>query len=360
MRNVLTLLLLLALLPATLAAQTGRPPRNTPIVFHNVTVVGLTGAPSEPGMTVVITGGRVSAVGKTGKVPAPEGAAVVDATGKFLIPGLWDMHVHLSETKTPFPLFIANGVLGVRHMGGNLKRVYEYRESARRGELLAPRIVACGPVVSGEDGEDVVGATTAAEGRRAVSLNEGRGADFIKVYDGVSRDAYLALAAEAKRRRVPFAGHVPVAVTSFEAADAGQSTIEHLGNILRSSSGLPAPEIERRVDALVRPSGEPGDFSHIPARIAERTKIELAHGRAGRLRLPGFHRARRTGPVRAGRAHAARSAARRDRQPGGAPRSGEDARERGGGEDGGPGPARSRPVSKHRQHEKDRGRRARR
>jgi hypothetical protein len=186
------------------------------------------------------------------------------------------MHVHLSETKTPFPLFIANGVLGVRHMGGNLKQVYEWREAVRRGKLLAPRIIACGLVVDGKTEEETIGAVTAAEGRQAVLLNKRQGADFIKVYDGVSRAAYFALVEEARRQRLPFAGHVPIAITSFEASDAGQRSIEHLGNILRSSSTLPADEIERRADALVKPSGKDGDFSHIPARIAERTKIELA------------------------------------------------------------------------------------
>ena len=275
MRRVCTFLLIV-LLPMSLVGQVNQTAPKPPIVFHHVTVIDVTGAPSESDMTVIITGNLISAVGKTGKVRVPENAQVIDATGKFLIPGLWDMHVHLSETKTPFPLFIANGVLGVRHMGGNLKQVYEWREAVGRGKLLAPRIIACGLVVDGKTEEDTIGAVTAAEGRQAVLLNKRQGADFIKVYDGVSRAAYFALVEEARRQRLPFAGHVPIAITSFEASDAGQRSIEHLGNILRSSSTPPADEIERRADALVKPSGKDGDFSHIPARIAERTKIELA------------------------------------------------------------------------------------
>lgn len=275
MRKFFTLLLII-MLPTSLVAQVNRTAQNSSIVFNHVTVIDVTGAPSKSDMTVIITGNRISAIGKTGKVRAPKNAQVVDATGKFLIPGLWDMHVHLQE-KTPFPLFIANGVLGVRHMGGNLKQVYEWREAVRQGKLLAPRIIACGSVVDDKDEpEDVIRALTAEEGRKAVTINKNQGADFIKVYDGVSREAYFALVEEAKRQHIPFAGHTPIAITSFEASDAGQRSIEHLGNILGSSSTLAADEIERRVDALVKPSGKPGDFSHIPARIAERTKIELA------------------------------------------------------------------------------------
>jgi hypothetical protein len=126
------------------------------------------------------------------------------------------------------------------------------------------------------EGKDTIRATNAAEGREAVSVNKKQGADFIKVYDGVSRDAYLALADEAKRQHLPFAGHVPIAITSFEASDAGQRSIEHLGNALRSSSTLAPDVIDQQANALVKPSGKPNDFTSIPARIAEHTKIELA------------------------------------------------------------------------------------
>ncbi|MDQ3749164.1 MAG: amidohydrolase family protein [Acidobacteriota bacterium] len=269
-------LMLIILLP-TFAAQMKPMSESQPLVLNNITVIDMMGAQPEPNMTVVVVGNRITAFGKAGKVRFPKNAQTIDATGKFLIPGLWDMHVHLSETKTPFPLFIANGVLGVRHMGGNLKQVFEWREAVRQGKLLAPRIVTCGSVVDDKnEPEDVISALTANEGRKAVSINENQGADFIKVYDGISRDAYFALIEETKRQRIPFAGHVPIAITSFEASDAGQRSFEHLGNILRSGSTLPPNEIEQRAAALVKPSGKPGDFSHIPARIAERTKIELA------------------------------------------------------------------------------------
>ncbi len=268
MKKILMIIAFLFLFQTFVQAQ------NPPLVFKNVTVIDMTGKPLQAAITVVIEGNSITKIGTTAKTKIPKNAQVIDASGKFLIPGLWDMHVHLQAT-TPFPLFIANGVLGVRHMGGNLKQVYEWREQVRQGKLLAPRIVACGSVVESFNEPDIVKATTAAEGREAVLINVKQGADFIKVYNP-SREAYFALVAEAKKQNIPFAGHVPIAVTSFEASDAGQRSFEHLGNILRSSSTLPANEIERRADALVKPSGKPGDLSHIPARIAEQTKIELA------------------------------------------------------------------------------------
>ncbi len=103
------------------------------------------------------------------------------------------MHVHLQE-KTPFPLFIANGVLGVRHMGGNLKQVYEWREAVRQGTLLAPRIFSSGAVADNRDEDDWSVETMSAEqGRKIVTINKNQAADFIKIYDP-SRDAYFALA----------------------------------------------------------------------------------------------------------------------------------------------------------------------
>jgi len=272
MRKIFTLLLI-ALLPTSLVAQVNQTAQSPSLVFTHVTVIDVTGAPSKSDMTVIVTGNRISAVGKTGKVRVPKNAQVVDASGKFLIPGFWDMHVHLQET-TPFPLFIANGVLGVRHMGGNLKQVYEWREQVRQGKLLAPRIVACGSVVESFNEPDIVKATTAAEGREAVLINVKQGADFIKVYNP-SREAYFALVAEAKKQNIPIAGHVPIAVTSFEASAAGQRSFEHLGNILRSVSTLEPSVIEQRTNETVKPSAKPDDLSAIPARLAAATKIEL-------------------------------------------------------------------------------------
>src|SRR5258708_74341 len=133
MRKVQALLLLL-LLPLLLIAQSPQNSRTKPFVFAHVTVIDATGAPAKPDMTVVIIGNRIAALGETGKVRVPKDAQVMDATGMYLIPGLWDMHVHTGYKETYLPLYIANGITGVRDMGGDLER--PTGEESIRMELL--------------------------------------------------------------------------------------------------------------------------------------------------------------------------------------------------------------------------------
>src|SRR5258705_7672420 len=114
--------LLLILLPLVPLAQSHQNSRPKPFVFTHVTVIDGTGAPAKPDMTVVIIGNRIAALGEAGKFRVPKDAKVIDATGKYLIPGLWDMHVHTGYKETYLPLYIANGITGVRDMGGDLER----------------------------------------------------------------------------------------------------------------------------------------------------------------------------------------------------------------------------------------------
>ena len=226
-------------------------------VIRNVTVVDMRSPKARPGMTVVILGNRIVAVGTH---PAtPKGAVEIDGRGKFLIPGLWDMHAHfVSEQATRdvfFPLEIANGVTGVRDMfsdcypdcsfnngstsdGVSLEQVNAWRSATAAGTLMAPRIIASSPLVDGPaapwNGELVV--RNAAEARDAVRYIKKRGNDFIKVYSYLSRDAYFAIADEAKKQGLVFAGHIPVAIDAGEASDAGQKSVEHLTGILFSAS----------------------------------------------------------------------------------------------------------------------------
>ncbi|MFQ5925849.1 MAG: amidohydrolase family protein [Terriglobia bacterium] len=227
-------LLLLFVLPDLLLVQSEKNPPQKSLVFTHLTVIDATGAPAQPDTTVVITGDRISALSKTGKVTVPKDAQVVDATGKFLIPGLWDMHVHTlwqeTLTETFFPLFIANGVTGVRDMGGHLELFLQWRKEIAEGKLLGPRLVAAGPIVDGPEPvhpEVSIAVANEAEGRDAVNSLKKRGADFIKVYN-LPREAYFAIADEAKKQGIPFAGHVPLAVTAAEASNAGQRSFEHL------------------------------------------------------------------------------------------------------------------------------------
>jgi imidazolonepropionase-like amidohydrolase len=219
-----------------LAAQPAFGAEQNILVFTHATVIDATGAPAQPDVTVVITGDRITAVGKSADINPPTNAVVVDATGKFLIPGLWDMHVHPYQ-KDYLPLFIANGVTGIRIMWG-LPMHHEWRKEIEQGTLLGPHMLIAGTIVDGPKPiwPGSITAGNAAEGRQAVLKSKQDGADFVKVYTLLPRDAYFAIADEAKKQGIPFAGHVTIAVSAQEASAAGQKSIEHLTGILPACS----------------------------------------------------------------------------------------------------------------------------
>ena len=214
-------------------AQSGPTLQPNSTVFTNVTVIDATGAPPQPKMSVVITGDRIAAIGKAGKLKVPEGAQVVDATGKFLIPGLWDMHTHIWDKDMLFPVYIANGITGVRDMGTVLEQWLKWRSQIQAGEFMGPRATLSGKIIDGFKPFFFffVQAASEEEGRERVRTLKKQGADFIKVYERLPREVYFAIADEAKRQNIPFAGHVPTGVKASEASDAGQKSIEHLTGI---------------------------------------------------------------------------------------------------------------------------------
>jgi imidazolonepropionase-like amidohydrolase len=204
-------------------------------------------------MTVVVENGRITDI-----APASRGVSEsrsgyttrsVDARGRYLIPGLWDMHAHLDDVETlplnapdsakalQLPLFVLQGVTGVRDMGGRLEVLSRWRDSIAAGQLVGPRIVACGPLLDGAPPfwPGSIGIRDAAAGRRAVDSLQRAGAAFIKVYSFLTRDAYFGIADEARRAGIPFDGHVPDSVTVVEASDAGQRTQEHLLRMLHAT-----------------------------------------------------------------------------------------------------------------------------
>jgi len=171
----------------------------------------------------------------------------VNGTGKFLIPGLWDMHVHMvfgdwfpHGKDITLPLFIANGITGVRDMGGELEVLQQWRKEISAGTLLGPRIVMSGPMLDGPKPRfpSSIAITTAEDGRRAVNDLKQRGADFIKLQSLIPRDAVFAIADEARRQQIAFVGHVPDSVRASEASNAGQKSFEHLIGIFEGSSPL--------------------------------------------------------------------------------------------------------------------------
>ncbi|MGH3766323.1 MAG: amidohydrolase family protein [Pseudonocardiaceae bacterium] len=228
------LVLLFAALPTDVVRQAavGGPV----VAITNVTVIDATGAPEQPGMTVVLRGDRIAALGASRQVPVPHEATVVDGAGKFVIPGLWDMHVHPYD-ESWLALFVANGVTGIRVMKGTPDH-HRWRQDVQDGKLPGPRMVIASNLIDGPHPiwPGSVAVSNETEARQAVQQAQQKGADFLKVYSLLPRAAYFALADEAHRRNIVFAGHVPDAITPTEASDAGQRSIEHLTGITVATS----------------------------------------------------------------------------------------------------------------------------
>lgn len=221
------------------------------LAIQHVTVIDATGRGAAPDMTVLTEGERIVAVGPSAKTHIPRRAVAVDGRGKFLIPGLWDMHVHgASDGRARWShlLFVANGVVGVRDMSGPAD-AHAWRAAQASNVDPSPTIYLGSPIVDGPNPTwpDSIVVTDAAEGRAVVEQQRERGADFIKVYSKLSRDAYFAIADEANKCGMPFEGHVPEAVTAAEASSAGQRSIEHLTRVADGCS-----KEEKPIDAEMR------------------------------------------------------------------------------------------------------------
>jgi imidazolonepropionase-like amidohydrolase len=233
-----------------------------PLAFTHVTVIDCTGAAARPNSTVLVTGGEISAVGPNDTIEIPPGARVVDSRGKFLIPGLWDMHGHLTDaTEDAFPLLIMNGVTGVRDMGGDLAQIDRWRSQIHDGSLVGPHIVRPGPFVDGpKDGvTNRLTVRTPEEARQAVRKLRSEGVDFIKVHNALPPEAFFALMEEARRQHLPVGVHLPMGVSSTEASDAGVASLEHIETINESAlwqRGATAKTVEEAVAANLGSLGQ--------------------------------------------------------------------------------------------------------
>ncbi len=267
----LCVLVLLVLAPvASMAGQAVEAAKQTAIAITHVTVIDTTGGPASSDMTVVVTGDRISEVGNTGKVAVPPGAKVLDGTGKFLIPGLWDMHVHWYDS-THVPLFIANGVTGIRVMWGSPLH-HQWRQDIAAGTLTGPRMVIASSILGGPKPiwPNSTACATMDDGREAVRKAKRDGADFIKVYSLLPRDVFFAIADEAHRAGLPVDGHVPGSVSVTDAAGAGMRCVEHLTGVLTECSSHEA-ELRKPAAPGVDPSSEEARAAR---RRANRTAIE--------------------------------------------------------------------------------------
>lgn len=239
------------------AADAAPPPT---FALDHVTVVDVRSGALLNDRMVVVSGERIAAVDSGGTVPLPAGAVRLDASGKFLIPGLWDMHVHLHDPSF-LALLVAEGVTGVREMGDDPETIAEWREATRTRRLVGPRIVMAGKILDGPTPvwpRISVAIRNADEAKRAVDDARRRGWDFIKVYSGLSRESYDAILAEARVLRMTVAGHVPNSVTAAYASAAGQKSIEHLDAAIEGCSARPDPVASGVDDAWALEHPDPG------------------------------------------------------------------------------------------------------
>jgi imidazolonepropionase-like amidohydrolase len=218
---------IVSILIAGILLAVAAPAQQTLAITH-VAVIDTTAGTALPDMTVVIRDGRIASVEKTRAAPPP-GTLVVDGRNRFLMPGLWDMHVHLSYARpSALPVFVANGVTSVRDMGSDLAEIDRWRAQIADNTLTGPAIIRAGPMLNGKEfNQYQLEVTNDADARMAVRTLKKVGVDFIKTHRRTSREAYFAIADETKKLGLPFTGHVPMTISPAEASDAGQASIEH-------------------------------------------------------------------------------------------------------------------------------------
>ena len=228
---------------AVLTAVTSWAAPQTLIITH-VNLIDVTDGKVRANTAVTVEGNRVVSVGPS-TASRPKRGLVVEGRGQYLIPGLWDMHTHVyfdntaaDGTDLVLPLFLANGITGVRDMGSELEPVLHAREDIAAHRMAGPRMIVSGPMLDGPKSQykSAIAITTPGDGRKAVDMLKSRGVDFIKIQSGVPREAYFAIADEAKKKSIEFEGHVPDAIRASEAVAAGQRTFEHLIGIFEASS----------------------------------------------------------------------------------------------------------------------------
>ena len=273
--RVLVALLLLARLPPVSTAQTSARPDSVDLAVHGVTVVDVEAGRLVADRDVEVDAGRIVAVRPADPSRRAPARRVLDGAGRFLIPGLWDMHVHALWDRTQaahsLPLFLAHGVTGVRDVGSPLPLAEQQVIAAEveRGARPGPRLVLAGALVDGPPGAWPGGrvAATAAEGRAAVEAAAAEGWGAVKAYSLLPPEAYRGVARAADSLGLVLYGHIPDAVPVRTALAAGQRSVEHLGGkLLTACSPLEADMVRRRVGAM-REAAASGDLAPFIAEL---------------------------------------------------------------------------------------------
>lgn len=230
-------------LSTLLAGQQKPDPTHDQLILTNVNVVDTRTGQVGHNLTVVLKNGRIDSLAKVALIGSGHDLRVVNGNGKYLIPGLWDMHVHTAggsakpwDERIVYPLQIANGITGVRDMGGDVELLKQRRERIAKGELLGPHMLLAGPFLTrGKSDEQSIGVNNPVDARQAVDSVKKQGLDFVKILS-VSYESYQAIVEESRKQHISFVGHVPGAVSVAEASAEGQRSIEHLSGFLMACS----------------------------------------------------------------------------------------------------------------------------
>jgi len=240
------------------------------LIIKNINIIDVRSGQIISNQTIVIKGNKISEIFPYSQKHNYRTKILIDGTGQFIIPGLWDMHVHSAGSASwHFPLFLAYGVTGVRNMHTIVDSPLLLTNALKRqldaGELTGPRFIANGPIIDGTPSvwPATVTVINPDQAKEAVNKLVDGGADFIKVYDHLSRDCYFAIMSQAKLRNIPVTGHVPYRVLPSEAAAAGQISDEHMLGLQCGCSN--------RADSLrlVREKNEKRELSFIEGLISE-------------------------------------------------------------------------------------------
>ena len=245
------------------SAQQTIPPEGE-IVFRSVNVIPMDSEAVLPNQTVVVKDGKVETVGDAGKVKYSKNAMVIDGSGKYLMPGLAEMHAHVPPIDDLKPmqdvllLFATQGVTTIRGMLGHPKHL-ELRGKIKSGEILGPRFITSGPSLNGNS------VKTAADAARLVREQKSAGYDFLKLHPGLTKETFPAVAKAAHEAGIPFAGHVSFDVGVWQAIDSGYATIDHLDGFVESLVPPGTPITEQSNGLFGMFSAARADTLRIPA-----------------------------------------------------------------------------------------------
>ncbi|OGE96446.1 MAG: hypothetical protein A3B10_04620 [Candidatus Doudnabacteria bacterium RIFCSPLOWO2_01_FULL_44_21] len=211
-----------------------------PILIKNVNIIPMPGPRILYGYDVTIEGARIKQILPSRKQEGKKFAGrVINGTGKFLIPGLFDMHVHL-YSRTFLPLFLQYGITAIRETGNYKKEIFSLRDKVNSGKLLGPRMYICGPILEGDPpfwkGFRIV--RNKKEGRAAVRELQRQEVDFIKVYGTLKPKVYEAVLEEAHKRNLKVTGHLPESINVMKAIKMGQDGFEHMSSMCRHVSKI--------------------------------------------------------------------------------------------------------------------------